>query len=1088
MPNFFQHRMFRNWKKWSVIFFATAVGAIAFQNCTRVELEEMQSQEKAAGIDAVGPQFATLKIGDDETLPPLKLIFVVDNSGTMGINQINLKSAFSKMFTGDNEKNLAPFDTTAYVISTSQASLKDGDSEFSRLPRRSPSSFNGANYLSFMSQYRGSSLDGSVAGDLVGYQLVATSDLSGSSLRYVPSPVADFTEASGLVHSQVEVRKPHGASVADFDTAFRKRIDILNPKLSAFDNTDHGVLDDVIDHESGLCALARMVKDNTYVHDGDIAAYIVVSDENDNDPAGRSCIDSIINSTSSDSYIDGRCEKPSTHLSYRSLLANPTHARCSVTYNNGFNYTFKYQMPSTNVTYYTKSMSYDLQQTYVSFYTYTQTYYQKRTGVSYETSQQTFNRVSTPVDFYTKAPTYEIPQTQVTYSVKSERCQIRDGAKVNCTDVFTPGSTNLAGRAGNDCVAFVGGRLPQGTVLDTSANGVKCSPADSIAKSGACSTTETSIENCKQNYAPAPRASLAGSLGTASCASFVAGKLGNGAVYTDEGHLPTCGDKVVASPTTGACSTSDTTIENCTTSYNRVATAITLDGIQGNQSCPDFSRGRLPGDNVVYDVSGHQPQCVSAQSEPRQGNCSTTDSNVSNCQNVYSAPQEVLLQGIPASGQSYENFANAAGVLPGNAARGDANHPVTGRSGPVKSGIAGNCKSTDLGVLNCLATYTQASTPANLQGTPAAGQSCPAFVNHSIANAVYDDTNHDFSCSSGPTLAREVSGSDSFANWRSFNAQVNGDCSTELASNIQTTRNLQVSSVTSCKITSLSSGNPQVLSDPNQDLPCSVANWQAVCDSSNGAFHNCSKTDVAAGDPYDTNRSNQDLPGIVTCQTQCSDTIFCKDKSGTLADNFHDCQASGPNYAEASKFTMQSASKTNLCPSGQRQVTTNGPYQSHGTKTNYVAGSLSETSTPNALAQFIKDRSNAIFKSNLASVAMFVRQHSDPLGVNGSFGDAYNAFAQMMGGRSQSVLSDAAGYASSLQDLSGEIRKRLDRSFKIKQIQEGQQVRQVWLIRQGQGTNVNPLDTSLWTASAGTLTLAPTVAFEFGDEIKVEYY
>ncbi|MDX9732155.1 MAG: hypothetical protein RBT63_10325, partial [Bdellovibrionales bacterium] len=95
-----------------------AIISLGYQNCGS-NMVGFQAVDDLASMLA-DKQYTEATAGDADSFPPLKLIFVVDNSGTMGINQINLSTAFSRMFAGGNKNNLVPFNVTAHVINTSQ--------------------------------------------------------------------------------------------------------------------------------------------------------------------------------------------------------------------------------------------------------------------------------------------------------------------------------------------------------------------------------------------------------------------------------------------------------------------------------------------------------------------------------------------------------------------------------------------------------------------------------------------------------------------------------------------------------------------------------------------------------------------------------------------------------------------------------------------------------------------------------------------------------------------------------------------------------------------------------------------------------
>ena len=117
-----------------------------------------------------------------------------------------------------------------------------------------------------------------------------------------------------------------------------------------------------------------------------------------------------------------------------------------------------------------------------------------------------------------------------------------------------------------------------------------------------------------------------------------------------------------------------------------------------------------------------------------------------------------------------------------------------------------------------------------------------------------------------------------------------------------------------------------------------------------------------------------------------------------------------------------------------------------------------------------------------------MRQHSDPLGQGGTFGDSYNRFALSMNGSTNSVLSNADVYGTALQGLTNQVRERLSRSFSIEGVKSGQMIRNVWHRRAGQTDWGAAVDHKLWTQSGSSVTLQPDVDLQLQDEFRFEYW
>ncbi|RYZ67169.1 MAG: hypothetical protein EOP05_18095, partial [Proteobacteria bacterium] len=215
---------------WVVLAIPTLALVGVFQNCSKVEFETA-FPSKASVPGEKESQFAELTAGDAKAFPPLKLVFVVDNSGTMQVNQISLASAFGKMFEGDNATNLAPFDSTALIINTAQKSIAPTDGLFARLPDKGPQALSSLPLADLRALRGGAVSDGKLAGDLAGYAAESVVVDSLKTLSYLPSPVLGI-DGNSL---QVGVRKLSGASVSEFSKAFSDRIAVLDPARSAID-------------------------------------------------------------------------------------------------------------------------------------------------------------------------------------------------------------------------------------------------------------------------------------------------------------------------------------------------------------------------------------------------------------------------------------------------------------------------------------------------------------------------------------------------------------------------------------------------------------------------------------------------------------------------------------------------------------------------------------------------------------------------------------------------------------------------------------------------------------------------------------
>jgi hypothetical protein len=962
----------------------------AFQNCSPVKFTP---KDMSSFVDKQNlPGSAVVTAGDSDNFPPLKLVFVVDNSGTMQVNQINLASAFDKMFMGDNATNLAPFESTAFIFNTAQNSVMKDHPLFSKLPVHGAENLGGYSMME-LQMMRGTNLtQGKLPGDLVGYGIETSVSSGLSTVSFLPSPVVGIgSKPDGSVDASLGVTKARDGDIALFAKEFRDRVSVLDPARSEIDPATHaGILDPIVDKESGLCALARTLKRNdAFVDKGDLAALIVVSDENDSDPSGLKCVEEYADYQGTEDLVDGKCRQDMTSLTYQPPNPNATAESCSVSYRTSFDYLYKYSIPQTQVSYYNDNQRYDQPKTKVDFFTYSYTYSIPHTSVAY----------------YTSAPTYELKRTKVNYFTELEACDMRDGIKINCTYSYPQSSVILTGDFNSNCSAFVAGKLPAGALYNKANYLPSCAATTPVAMNGACPTGNSDAQNCAMNYSPTATIVIFDApLASQTCDQFVAGKLPAGAVYLDAGKKPVCTDSSQrGAVATGLC---PATAYECVQTYTPATTTIAGQ----SASCTAFVNGKL-GTNAVYNDAAHAPACTNILvSVTANGLCPVTpDPNKLNCVNIFSSLQKKNFDGIPNAAQT--------------------------------------CAQYSAGKLGAYVTADSAHTPT---------------------------------CANIASKAAQVTGTQRYSDgaWPTYDPSVNSVCTPELEAKIRAVNGVNYYP-TSCTVTNVTTGQTLLNS------ACTELDTALVCSSSAGAKKGCASTIIPAGNPY-LEAVTVLQKGTFTCESACTDTTFCAGKSGTVGENYHACSVAAAAATTPKTFTAELASNMNTCGPTETRVVSNGPYHLFGTKPRYVAGALTEAGDPAALSKYIRTRSIELFGEMLPSVSVFVREPGDSLGTNGSLGTAYDAFADSMGGMKRSVLSDADGYASSLKDLGQIIRKKLDRSFNV-QIAKGQSVVEVYYRKKGTSSWGNPIDPSSWTASGGTVTLAPDFVFEYGDQFKFDY-
>jgi len=785
--------------------------------------------------------------------------------------------------------------------------------------------------------------------------------------------------------------------------------------------------------------------------------------------------------------VDGVCEVASTRLRYRREIANPTYAKCKVDFDTGYSYRINYKTPTTDVAYHTKSMLYDQLKTEVTYYTSQMKFDQLRTNVSYYTSKQAYDAISTPVSYHTKSPTYEIPQTSVKYFREVESCVIRDGAPTKCTYTYPDTTVVLQGASGANCDAFVAGKLPNGALYNKAGYKPICAAAAPLARSGACSPSDTTIQNCQQNYSTVRNTILSGKV-TSTCDLFVASRLPAGSVYTDAGYLPSCGTKI-SDAREGACSASDSDKENCRTVYTLATSPAVLNGVVASgQTCLQFvGTNRLPA-GAVYASGGatYYPQCSAGTAlTDRTGNCSTTDSNVANCRREYSTAQKTTLNGRPGSGGCEATYRSS---LPSNTVLGNSSYPISCANAATVRDVAGNCSTSNSNIENCRTVYSSPKS-LNLSGAPVSGN-CATFVSGRLgSDAAYTDAGYLPTCVAGASLDRNVTGSQSFTAWPAKTFTNGAACDAEVRNSLVTSRGLIVTADTTpeCTVTAITSDS-STLANAGSDLMCANAMWREVCDTSGGTKRNCRTMEIAAGERYEANFTNVTHEGAFSCTTSCADTSLCRTSSVTVGDNFYACETTAAANVTKSNFTMVSETDTTSCTVGQMRRVTRGPYQTDVDRKEYVAGAKSEANEANALSDYIFERSRDLLKEAKPIVSVFVRQPSDPTGTNGSVGAAYNRLADLFGGKKRSVLSSGEQYAEALEDLSAVIRERLNKSIAFQGVDDTLKIRKVWFRRAGTADWGAPLDSGLWSTSGGTVIFDDSFRFEYGDQFRIEYW
>lgn len=352
-----------------------------YQNCSKVQFTPAESDLSSEATDTpLVIKTEEVKVGA-QNVPPLKLFFVVDNSYTMKENQLNLSQSFQKMFDVANGKSLANFETTAFLINTAQSSPHLQSANLLKLQQLqytstslSPSQYSQARTALVNS--------GAIPGDVLGFK----AHFIGSGVQFTPAPVLGFQEVDGQLNPQVGIYKAAQADPLALAQEFQARLGLLDsrriPLLTSGEQTFH----EILDKESGLCAVSRILKNhNQFLVPGEQAAFVIVSDEDESDPAGLSCVQSINSVSQQTDLIKGKCEERSSTLTY--TVTKPGVDSCKVSFQNGYKYKYSWSQDTikTNIKYrkLATSGSYSTPQTKISYTKLVNSYFKKYTSVSY---------------------------------------------------------------------------------------------------------------------------------------------------------------------------------------------------------------------------------------------------------------------------------------------------------------------------------------------------------------------------------------------------------------------------------------------------------------------------------------------------------------------------------------------------------------------------------------------------------------------------------------------------------------------------------------------------------------------------------
>lgn len=392
-----------------------------FQNCSQpgsINVTDPYKEQREAEAErlAMGADDEMVTVGLNQ-VPDLKMFFVVDNSGTMQKNQFNLSESFGTMFAPSSSGSLSKFDATTYILNTAQKS-PSYLSEKATLDKIADEQKNyKADLKLAMNQYillaRDASYNyGYLPGDNIGYQIKVAA--SPTKYEFAPSVVlGESVDTSNNVSFKPSIRKLASENSTVMEDEFKKRLAVLNSdriplvKEGESYKPEHA---SVVDSESGLCAVARILRNpENYFKSGEMVSFTIVSDENDNDPKGLNCVQSVTELTGAEDVVDGECRQRESSISYQTTSSVKGADVCKLNGYSGYNFRFNYanNKITTDITYksLTTPAKYTANYTDVTYQVLKTAaqYKAPYTELTYKINQYSYQYLYTNISYFTEA-------------------------------------------------------------------------------------------------------------------------------------------------------------------------------------------------------------------------------------------------------------------------------------------------------------------------------------------------------------------------------------------------------------------------------------------------------------------------------------------------------------------------------------------------------------------------------------------------------------------------------------------------------------------------------------------------------------
>lgn len=955
-----------------------------FQNCSPVAVQDTTDPSLIALLDT---QELEAVLGDESTIPPLKLFFVVDNSNTMAANNIALAQSFQEMFKGSEASSLSKFDTSVYLMSTAQNIFAGAEpsSIGSEVSRSSPivSQYLSRNLASWskkttseINTERAPLNSGRISGDLLGFEFIAKKNVistAADDIAVLPVPTVDFKNSNGGegLTAVLGIHKPRGGSIEELSREVSERLKTLNPNgyvKSVIDQNDIEKARLTVSEESGLCAISRVLKNHSrFMANEDQAAFVVVSDEDDMYSHGKNCIDGFRSELAPNQPLIGTCQGKKTQFSFThpvtNIKMNAVRTKLNFSIKKPDSYRFSYSLTSggspasCKARYYTDfQVSYNIYpiQTRIKYYTYS-------VADEIKTYSNQLEKIVSAQDLSSCTEAALVPHLGnsnfVEYAVA--------GYKPSCTlEVLTSASPIAQSKTLNYSLI-----KPESPAINSDCSPqvvskLTISPANRLV-SGSCKITQIYLKESTS-------AVLATGGSSADCSTVTQNF---------------CATVLPASASGGVCNEANRVVYT--------AAVLPTTTVKNDLSVPTSSM--LTCDSACSSTSLCSSTSFASVKDYLASRHNTVVSNISNC-----SVSSTMTVGATSSLSRVDKSSSLA--CDSQCALSKDICPSKGTK-TVKEFLEETYKGT---VTNCLRSDD--------------------------AIAVYD-TNHAESL----TCDQSCAGSLICANSPTLNVE----------QHLRSTASLVGYDVVSCQALPQAQGRVDI--SKNEELSCSMpCSGTSLCVSSadtvekylaqtesalrNKAINSCAAS-VVANTPYSVNKVG------ATINTICAaNEIFTPDVN------------SSPTMVP----------KVDFVSSGQ-----NGQ--------------------PMDLVSYIQSQQKLLFgDTQFLYSAFVVRNEAERnASLNQSIGTKYIQLADSVGGSVYPV--NATSYAPALKDLSAVIKKKLDRTVVFKELMGNEKIVAVWL-RKSQDSNWQRLtDGAQWSAAGRTVTLDPSVQFEFGDSIKINY-